>query len=245
MKKITFLLLLLIIISGISAQDIITRRNGNQINCTITKVDSTTVYFNLNNGGDVITANIPRSEVKDIKYNTDKPLSIQKSETLPPFSLGFGIGNNHFTGLFGMSVSLRLDDKISAQIGSGVCLWGMRYSFGVLCKPHADKNWSYGIAYTINPGHNDFEAKMENSLGEEKTVKFNLLKVNTIDLTARYDWVFHKTNTFYIDFGYAIPLQSKKWEVTDGTILSSDSKEIMDLFSPGGVIWGLGLNIGL
>jgi len=41
-------------------------------------------------------------------------------------------------------------------------------------------------------------------------------------------------------FGYAIPLQSNRWRVTDGSVLSSTSKSVLNMSHPGGLILAAG-----
>ena len=41
-------------------------------------------------------------------------------------------------------------------------------------------------------------------------------------------------------FGYAIPLQSNRWRVTDGSVLSGNSESTLNMLQPGGLILGAG-----
>ena len=68
---------------------------------------------------------------------------------------------------------------------------------------------------------------------------------STINLTAGYNWVYHKKNEFFLEFGYAVRMQHAPYFVKDGSMLSDRSKAIIKIIQPGGIIFGLGLNFGL
>ena len=74
----------------------------------------------------------------------------------------------------------------------------------------------------------------------------DLLKVRTINLTAFHNWVFKKKNKFYIEFGYAIPLDKDAYKLQDPIIILSDkSKALLTTLQPGGIIISTGFMFGL
>jgi hypothetical protein len=67
MKKTVLLILLLSAMLHSYAQDVvILRNNGEKVNCTLTKIDSTTIYFTVNKGGNVIPSSLKKTEVQNM-----------------------------------------------------------------------------------------------------------------------------------------------------------------------------------
>ena len=81
--------------------------------------------------------------------------------------------------------------------------------------------------------------------GETKLVTINYLMASTINLTIGYNFIIGKSNIFYLETGYAIPLETSPWKVTDGSVLSSTSLEALRLIQPGGIILALGFMFGI
>lgn len=167
------------------------------------------------------------------------------NDTLPKFYLGLGTGINSYTGLLGLSGNLRIHDRIFIQGGLGLGSWGSKITIGIRYDMTYGSGWCYGIGISSCSGLKDFKNNMELQSGLKKDVTMNLYRANTLNLKATRNWTFHRRNTFYLDLGYAIPLQASPWEVTDGSLISNNSRAAMNLISPGGLILGLGITFGL
>jgi hypothetical protein len=178
------------------------------------------------------------------KANAQSSNSI-KTDTLPNFYLGIGTGMNNYTGLLGLSINLRLQNKVFFQGGLGIGTWGSKYTIGLRLDRSYGKGWSYGIGFSSCSGLRDFKTNLELQSGIKQDVTLDLLRANTLNLKATHNWMIHKRNTFYVDLGYAIALQSSPWKVTDGSEISTTSKSALDMLAPGGVILGLGFTFGL
>ncbi|HEY4785106.1 MAG TPA: hypothetical protein VIH57_03615 [Bacteroidales bacterium] len=168
-----------------------------------------------------------------------------KSDSLPSFYLGLGTGINSYTGLLGISGNLRVYHKLFIQGGLGVGSWGSKMTIGLRYDMSYQKGWSYGIGFSSCSGLTDFKTNMELTSGIKKEVTMDLLRAYTLNLKATRNWKLGKNNTFYLEFGYAIPLQSSPWRIKDGSELSSTSIAVMNTISPGGLLIGLGFTFGL
>jgi hypothetical protein len=171
--------------------------------------------------------------------------SYSKSDSLPRFYLGFGTGINSYTGMLGLSYNFRIHNKLFVQGGLGLGGWGTKVTIGLRYDMAYQKGWSYGVGFSSCSGAKDFKENLELQSGAKQDVTLDYLRANTLNLKATYNWKLGKNSNFYLDFGYAIPLQSSPWRIKDGSVLSSTSKSVLDLVSPGGLLFGLGFAFGL
>ncbi len=267
MKKFALLIILFLPSFMAYSQDEIIRKNGDRISCTITKIDSANVYFSLTRNNNTLNTSISKSEIQDIRYNVINTPNVSQTiyaaqlsqyykDSLPQFSVGLGGGINNYTALIGISGNVRVYNKIGLQGGLGLGLWGTKLSFGVMYNKHNNGGWSYGIGYSICSGINNIKDSLEvsttTSIGttttttkELKMVKLNFLTASTINLKASYAWVIKRRNTIYFDFGWAIPLETDPWKVTDGSVLTNNGNAVLRIFQPGGLILGAGFTLGL
>jgi hypothetical protein len=67
----------------VNAQDLITLRNGNKVECEITKVDSTTIYYNFNRGERTLSTFVKKSNIRSyqIGVNNDYTTGTNNSNT--------------------------------------------------------------------------------------------------------------------------------------------------------------------
>lgn len=85
-KKILFLIFIsFFFISSAYSEDLITKRDGKQILCTINKEDSSNVYITLNIKGTDVDSYIQRSEIQNIYYNY-KEEKEKKATSITPIS---------------------------------------------------------------------------------------------------------------------------------------------------------------
>ena len=68
-KRKVLLTLLFFIPSFIYSQDLIILRNGEQINCKITKIDSTVVYYDFQKGERILSSFIDKGEIRCYQIN--------------------------------------------------------------------------------------------------------------------------------------------------------------------------------
>ena len=175
-------------------------------------------------------------------FNQTHAQTITENQTGPihPFYLGVGTGFDNFTGLIGLSGTIRLYDKLAVRGGIGLSGWGYKNSIGLKYDLNKEGRWSYCLGYSYSSGLEDLKLDMELETGSEKEVTLDYLSCRTINLAFDRNWRIGKANLFYLELGYAIPLQSDRWRVTDGSALSGTSKSILNSLQPGGLIVGAG-----
>lgn len=163
-----------------------------------------------------------------------------RTEQSHPFYLGVGTGIDNFTGLIGLSGTIRLYDKLALRGGIGLSGWGYKNSIGLKYDLDDEGRWSYCLGYSYSSGLENLKLNMELESGVEKDVAINYLSASTLNLAADRNWRVGKANLFYLELGYAVPLQSNRWRVTDGSALSGTSKTILNSLQPGGLIVAAG-----
>jgi hypothetical protein len=168
-----------------------------------------------------------------------------RSDTIPKFSIGLGTGINNYTALIGVSANLRVYNRVSVQGGVGIGGWGYKFSIGLKYDKHYNGGWSYGLGYSVCPGLNNVKANMKLESGVTQNVNLDYLKASTVNLKTGYTWRIGEMNTFYLDLGYAVPLQSGAWRVTDNSVLSGASESSIKMIQPGGIILGMGFTFGI
>jgi hypothetical protein len=67
----------------VQSQDLITLRNGKQIECTITKIDSTTIHYNFWKGDRELSSYIGTDKVKSYRKKTPDNFSGSVTDSLP------------------------------------------------------------------------------------------------------------------------------------------------------------------
>ena len=163
-----------------------------------------------------------------------------QTEQSHPFYLGFGTGFDNYTGMLGISGTVRLYDKLSLRGGLGLSGWGQKSSIGLKYDLKDVGGWSYCLGYSYSPGLEGLKLNLEGESGATKEITVDYFSASTINLAVDRNWKIGKANIFYLEFGYAIPLQSNRWRITDGSTISSASESVLDLLQPGGLILGAG-----
>jgi hypothetical protein len=256
MKQIIVLITVLVLAFQMSAQDVLIRKNGERINCTITKMDSAVIYFTIDRNGNKLNTSIDREQISDISYgnlNTNNNQTAnqvgtgQKDEPLPSFSIGLGLGINNYTGLFGVSTGIKIAEKLSLRGGLGIGMWGAKYTIGLKYNMRNNGGWSYGIGYSYCSGSDNMEMPSYDDNGNKTDKKYTikLLSASTVDFTATRSWKIGRRNTFYLDMGYAIALNNKPWKFVTGNPMTEFDESVYQIYSPGGLIFGFGFTFGL
>src|SRR5450631_1839454 len=79
MKRIVFTLLLSIPLICYS-QDLIILRNGDQINCKITKIDTAIIYYNFPKGEKTLSSYMAKKDIRSYQLHADNQLPINSSD---------------------------------------------------------------------------------------------------------------------------------------------------------------------
>ena len=168
-----------------------------------------------------------------------------KTDSATKFYLGIGAGNNAYTGILGLSGNYRIN-KLFIQSGVGFGTWGTKYSLGLRYDMKYNGGWAFGIGYSYSSGVQNVPFALDSTESKvSKKTTINYLPASTINLKVIRNWNFCNSNTFYLEFGYSIALQTEPWKVIDGTKLSDLSNSVFNFSAPGGIIFGFGFTFGL
>jgi len=168
----------------------------------------------------------------------------QQNETLPGFYLGIQSGVESFTGLIGLTADFRLKDNFFIRAGAGIGSWGGKLSVGIRNEKSSGKGIGYGIYISQATGLKDFTTKLETTDGN-KDVNMDLQPGLTLNPVISYKWMINNKNRFFVEGGYAVPLQSLPYKIRDGSELTDTSKRVMKILCPGGLSLGLGFQFAL
>ncbi len=173
-----------------------------------------------------------------------QPIAFQTQTSVPDFYFGVQSGMESFTGLIGVTADFRMKNNFFIHAGAGIGSWGGKISAGIRNETSSEKGLGYGIALSWASGLKDFTTKLETTTGT-KDVKLDLLAGYTLVPTISYKWVIAHRNRFFVEGGYAIPLQSYPWNIRDGSVLSTTGRETLKILSPGGLSAGIGFQFAL
>ncbi len=164
----------------------------------------------------------------------------QLTVRIPQFYLGLGTGLESFSGVIGITGDLRLQNNFFIRAGAGIGSWGSKLSLGIRNEKKLGKSIGYGVYLSRAAGLKNFITPLETTYGT-KDVKLDLLPGFTLNPTISYMWLIHDLHRFFIEAGYAIPLQTDPWKVKDTSVLTETSKMAMRMLQPGGFSMGFGI----
>ena len=170
--------------------------------------------------------------------------NLQANVPTPGLYLGLGTGLESFSGLIGITGDFRASNNFFIRAGAGLGSWGGKFSVGLRNESKRGNSIGYGIYLSRATGLKSFTYNLETTTGD-KDVNLELLPGFTLNPTISYKWLIHDLHRFFIEAGYAIPLQTDPWKVTDGSELTEDSKNLLHMLSPGGFSIGLGFQFAL
>jgi hypothetical protein len=163
-----------------------------------------------------------------------------KTAEYPQVYLGVGTGFDNFTGFMGVSGTLKMYERFSVRGGAGFSGWGLKSSIGIKYDQSETGRWSYCLGYSHSPGLEGIKLDMELESGGTQEITVDYLSAGTINLAIDRNWRIGKTGIFYLEFGYAVPLQSNRWRVTDGSTITRSADMALNILQPGGLILGAG-----
>jgi hypothetical protein len=158
--------------------------------------------------------------------------------------LGIGTGIESFSGMIGVTADIKAAQKLFVRLGAGVGGWGGKISVGIRGERSTGKSIGYGAFFSYTTGLSSFTTNLETTTGN-RDVNLKLLPAMVITPEFSYKWVFGNGHRFFISGGYSVPLQSNRWEILDGSVLTDNSTKVMDILTPGGLSLGLGFQFAL
>jgi len=160
--------------------------------------------------------------------------------------LGLSTGVNNMIGILGPQLEVVVTKNIRVGGGIGLSSWGTKWALNLQVYPNDWYKFFMKAGYSKNSGLDDFETNLELSTGKTESVRMDLNPVGNVFFTAGYAWKVGKRNKFYIEGGYAIPLDTEDYyTLLDPVELSSTSKNVMQLLRPGGLVIALGINFAV
>jgi hypothetical protein len=164
------------------------------------------------------------------------------------FSLGLAGGINNPCGLMGVNGEFPSLGAVSIGFGLGVSTWGDKFYIDVkhYMKP-SHLGWAFGGGISYNSGLNNFTTDMQTIYNTTEQVTLNLKpQTNLFAAAYRYYKIGRGYNRFYYLLGFTIPLTARgNYEQIDGTPISNNAQQVLQLLSPGGLMIGAGFNFSL
>lgn len=176
-------------------------------------------------------------------------IKVIQSEPLPSLLLGFGTGINHYTGLFGLGIEAPIFSSFSLFANAGIGSWGTKFGGGLRYYRHPDLYGSaFALGYSQSSGLKDFEYELEvENPKRDMDVLLDLEPVGCLAFDYSYNLKMGHKSKISLHAGYALDLgEGDKYVLrTPGVELSSNSKDLLWLIQPGGLLLGINLMFGL
>lgn len=171
-----------------------------------------------------------------------------KQEIVTPKAfLGPSTGLDNMVGLLGAQLDYVVIDKLTIGGGIGISSWGYKYAVNIKYYPEGLYKYYFKAGYSQNSGFEEFETELELESGVTEPVMMDLKPVGNLFFTAGWAWKMGKRNRFFLEGGYALPLNTDDYYVLyDETIkLSQTSEQVLQIMRPGGFVICLGLNFAI
>ena len=170
-------------------------------------------------------------------------------DTVPIVFIGGGTGVNNVCGMIGLVAGVKVTDNFFLRVGLGIGGWGTKFSAGFKYELKTTNSWGFGLSYSSCSGLKNFKTNLETvdsaKIIATRPVTVDLIRSSTINLTASYKWIFRNKNQFYVDFGYAVAIETDPYTIKDGSVLTSNGKAVLHILQPGGIIIGMGVLFGI
>jgi hypothetical protein len=166
---------------------------------------------------------------------------------IPGKFIGPGVGVNNISGMIGLLAEIHIYKNFSLAGGAGIGLWGGKTSIQARYYKHYPISIFYGLGMSTAYGIKNYEPKLSiEPDGNTEKVKMDLNKVRCINFSIGQQFRLGRRMRLNFELGYAIPLQTKFYEVkTPGVVLTKQSEQSMDTMTPGGLIVGIAFSTGL
>lgn len=178
-------------------------------------------------------------------YAQKQVKSSDEVEKLSKVQFRISTGLNNFSSNFGLGVNVRLEEKILACGGLGIGGWGWKTALGVKYETKPDKSgWALQGGYSLSGGSDNFTYTTTDANGTSINRQMQFKKVHAINLSAAYNFAIRKHHSFFLEFGYSIPLTPNAWVLRSGQELGKADKIAFNLLQPGGLLLAGGFNLG-
>lgn len=168
----------------------------------------------------------------------------------PTIYIGGGVGVNMPGGMIGVMFEVPVNHKISFSAAAGSGSWGTKLTGTILVntRPTALGS-SLGMGFSYASGLQNFDLEMSVKPNTTKMVTLNLHQAYAVNLNYNYAWKIGRKCKLTLHTGYSVGLSSNNFElVTEDDVkeeLTDQSKLILNMMSPGGLIIGTSFMFGL
>lgn len=168
------------------------------------------------------------------------------SRSCPKFYLGISSGLNNHSGFFGINFDVPVTTQFSLGTGVGLSSWGYKaYGEGRFYFKECNRGWALGAAFTYNTGIQDIAVEMPTTIGNTEVVMDWEPSPNIAVSAYHFFNLGRGGHRFYLQLGWSQSMVSSPYVVTSGHTLTSDGTTVMNLLSPGGILFGFGFSFGL
>ncbi|PLX17218.1 MAG: hypothetical protein C0599_13925 [Salinivirgaceae bacterium] len=174
--------------------------------------------------------------------------SISTKPTLAPAKknfIGLGTGINADTGFFGAVLNFGLSEKSMLGLAGGIGGWGFKAATNMQFHPKGYYKHFFKVGVSVASGISEITLPMETVEYGDTDVSMRYNPVYNANLSIGYNFKLGNSGRLYIEGGYAITLTEDAYEVLDDVELTSDTKSILDMQTPGGIRLALGIDFGI
>ncbi|MFN8775903.1 MAG: hypothetical protein ACK5XV_03980 [Flavobacteriales bacterium] len=159
---------------------------------------------------------------------------------------GLGTGLESPTGLAGVTLEAGIGKHLAAEAAAGLSGWGGRYGAGVkIYLDECRRGFAFGAGYSRSSGLPEIELDMEVEGGDTERVTMEYLPQDNIQLSIYKYWSIKQRTRFHLQAGYSVNISAEHYRVLSEHQLSSFSKDVMKLTTPGGFMLAAGFSFGL
>lgn len=160
--------------------------------------------------------------------------------------IGFSTGIDNMIGVLGPQIDFVLGQNLTVGAGIGLSSWGTKYALNLQYHPKGLYNFYFKGGYSKNSGLDEFEVEMELENGSSQKILMDLKPVSNVFFTFGYGVKLGKRNRFYVEGGYAVPLNADDFYYIYGNEqLSKTSEKVMKILRPGGLVIAAGFNFAI
>jgi hypothetical protein len=181
----------------------------------------------------------------DLRGQDFANVSVNENQARPFLYLGPGLSANEYG--FGLTTEVPISNRYSVNANLGLGGWGFKVGGSFNFYPvDVSKKSEFSLGFSWASGLKDFETDLWiYPYGDLKTVNLDLNPVSTINATYTYNLKVGKTCKLGFTAGYALSLNSEPaWVLNSTDPLNRDSKSLLDILQPGGMILGVKFVIG-
>jgi hypothetical protein len=187
------------------------------------------------------------ASAQDDHVITDPHYRIKKTARCPKVLIDLSTGFNNNGGILGVGADYHFIKDMSIHGGLGTSTWGGKFygGFKVHMRP-CHVGWAFGGGLTYNTGIQEMVMDLPTIQGQDETVRLRYVPQTNVFIAGYRSWyVGRNRNRIYMQLGYSVPTNSKKYEQLSGSTITKEASRTIRGISPGGIIVALGFSLGV